>query len=45
VRRPVRLGASERREIEIVEGLEVGDEIIISDTTAFERLAEIRIVQ
>ena len=45
VRRPVRLGASERREIEIVEGLEPGDEIIISDTSAFERLAEIRIVQ
>jgi HlyD family secretion protein len=45
VRRPVRLGASERREIEIAEGLEPGDEIIISDTTAFERLAEIRIEQ
>jgi HlyD family secretion protein len=45
VRRPVRLGASERREIEIVEGLEPGDEIIISDTSAFERLADIRITQ
>ena len=43
VRRPVRLGISERREIEIVEGLDAGDEVIISDTSAFERLAEIRI--
>lgn len=43
VRRPVRLGLSERREIEIVDGLELGDQIIISDTSAFERLAEVRI--
>jgi HlyD family secretion protein len=43
VRRPVRLGMSERREIEIVEGLEPGEEIIISDTSSFEQLTEIRI--
>jgi HlyD family secretion protein len=43
VRTPVRLGVSERQEIEIVDGLEVGDQIIISDTSAFERLAEVRI--
>jgi HlyD family secretion protein len=43
VRKPVRLGISERREIEIVDGLAVGDEVIISDTSAFERLAEVRI--
>lgn len=43
IRRPVRLGISERREIEIVDGLAVGDEVIISDTSAFERLAEVRI--
>jgi HlyD family secretion protein len=45
VRRPVRLGISERREIEIIDGLDVGDEIIISDTSAFERLAEVQIKQ
>jgi len=45
VRRPVRFGMSERREIEIVEGLEPGEEIIISDTSTFERLTEIRIKQ
>lgn len=43
VRTPVRLGLSERTEIEIVDGLDVGDEIIISDTSAFERLAQVRI--
>jgi HlyD family secretion protein len=43
VRTPVRLGVSERQEIEIVDGLEVGDQIIISDTSAFEQLAEVRI--
>jgi HlyD family secretion protein len=43
VRTPVRLGISERTEIEIVDGLAVGDEIIISDTSAFERLAQVRI--
>ncbi|HEU4619714.1 MAG TPA: HlyD family efflux transporter periplasmic adaptor subunit [Gammaproteobacteria bacterium] len=43
VRRPVRLGSSERNEVEIVGGLEVGDEVIVSDTSAFERLAEVRI--
>ena len=43
VRKPVRLGISERREIEIVDGLVVGDEVIISDMSAFERLAEVRI--
>lgn len=43
VRRPVRLGVSERQEIEIVDGLDVGDQVIISDTSAFERLTEIRI--
>jgi HlyD family secretion protein len=43
VRRPVELGISERREIEIVDGLAVGDQVIISDMSAFERLADIRI--
>jgi HlyD family secretion protein len=43
VRTPVRLGVSERREIEIVDGLAAGDQVIISDTSAYERLAEIRI--
>lgn len=43
VRRQVELGISERREIEIVNGLAVGDQVIISDTSAHERLAELRI--
>ena len=43
VRRSVELGISERREIEIVDGLAVGDKVIISDMSAYERLAEIRI--
>ena len=43
VRTDVRLGASERREVEIVEGLEAGDEIVISDTSGFDHLEEIRI--
>jgi HlyD family secretion protein len=43
VRTPVRLGISARREIEIVDGLAVGDEIVISDTSAVEQLAEVRI--
>jgi HlyD family secretion protein len=43
VRTPVRLGLSERQRIEIVEGLDVGDEIILSDMSAYEHMAEIRI--
>lgn len=43
VRTPVRLGVGERQEIEIVSGLEAGDEVIISDMSAYERHAEIRI--
>jgi HlyD family secretion protein len=43
VRRPIELGISERREIEIVDGLSVGDQVIISDTSAFEHRADIRI--
>jgi HlyD family secretion protein len=43
VRRAVRLGVSERREIEIVEGLAVGDEVIVSDTSIHAQLEVIRI--
>lgn len=43
VRTPVRLGVSERRDIEIVDGLEVGDRVVISDMSAYEHLADIRI--
>jgi HlyD family secretion protein len=34
--RPIEVGATSVSEVEIVSGLEVGDEIIISDTTRFE---------
>ena len=43
VRRPVRLGESARREIEVVDGLEAGDEVVISDISSFEQLEQIRI--
>ena len=43
VRTPVRLGLSERRQVEILEGVDVGDRIIISDIAAFVALDEIRI--
>jgi HlyD family secretion protein len=34
--RPVEVGATSVSEVEIVSGLEAGDEIIISDTSRFE---------
>lgn len=40
---PVRLGLSSTRHIEVVEGLEAGDEVVISDMSAYEYLSEIRI--
>ncbi|HMB72031.1 MAG TPA: HlyD family efflux transporter periplasmic adaptor subunit, partial [Gammaproteobacteria bacterium] len=43
VRTPVRLGVSERRQIEIIDGVDVGDRIVISDVTAFDDLEIIRI--
>jgi HlyD family secretion protein len=43
VRHSIELGISERREIEIVDGLTVGDQVIISDVSAFEHRADIRI--
>jgi HlyD family secretion protein len=43
VRTPVRLGMSERQVIEIVDGLEAGDRVIVSDMSAYEGLDEIRI--
>jgi HlyD family secretion protein len=43
VRQSIELGISERREIEIVDGLTVGDQVIISDISAFEHRADIRI--
>jgi HlyD family secretion protein len=43
VRSPVQLGMSGRQVIEIVDGLEAGDRVIVSDTSAYEGLAEIRI--
>lgn len=43
VRTPVRLGMSERQFIEIVDGLEAGDRVIVSDMSGYEDLAEIRI--
>ena len=43
VRTPVRLGMSERQAIEIVHGLEAGDRVIVSDTSGYEGLTEIRI--
>jgi len=35
VRRPIRVGASSLTEVEVVEGLEEGDRIIVSDVTGF----------
>jgi len=43
VRTPVRLGMSGRQVIEIVDGLEAGDRVIVSDTSAYDGLTEIRI--
>jgi HlyD family secretion protein len=43
VRTPVRLGVAGRDEIQVLEGLEPGDEVIVSDTTAYSSASEIRI--
>jgi HlyD family secretion protein len=43
VKTPVRLGMSERQSIEIVDGLEAGDQVIISDMSAYAERSEIRI--
>ncbi|HMN47278.1 MAG TPA: HlyD family efflux transporter periplasmic adaptor subunit [Povalibacter sp.] len=43
VRTRVRLGMSGRQVIEIMEGLEAGDQVIVSDTSAYAGLAEIRV--
>lgn len=45
VRTPVRLGVSERRQIEVIDGVESGDRIIISDVSVFGALEAIRIRQ
>ncbi len=41
---PVRLGRASVNRIEIVEGLEAGDEVILSDTTRFDEHDRIRLV-
>lgn len=43
VRKAVRLGLSGAQRVEIVDGLAAGDEIIVSDVSAFESLSSIRI--
>jgi HlyD family secretion protein len=43
IRRPVRLGLAGAQRVEIVDGLDAGARVIVSDMTAYERMAEIRI--
>lgn len=43
VRKPVRLGLSSARRIEVVDGLDAGTQIIVSDMRAYEHMAEVRI--
>ena len=43
VRRPIRSGATSVNEVEILEGLEPGDRIIISNLGEFERVETVRL--
>jgi HlyD family secretion protein len=43
VRRPIRSGAASVNEVEIIEGLEPGDRIIISNLGEFERVETVRL--
>jgi HlyD family secretion protein len=45
VRVPVRYGLAGTNEIEIVDGLSAGDEVVISDITEYEDVAELRLKQ
>jgi len=45
VKTPVRLGVSERQEIEVLDGLQAGDRVIVSDVSAVDQHDEIRIYE
>ena len=45
VRTDVRLGMNERQYVEIIDGLAAGDRIVISDTSAWDGMSEVRVIE